>query len=346
MADCDDVQAAQRGLWRAADTLGYTSTNARNGNYGEETAADVGKFRKATGTTGQGTNDQIGATLWPLIWPYIDDNGRQLFCNQPLACPLPKPKAKKLPIVFGDKSKGVEAIQRALWRALPHSENAKNGNYNRATARDVEAFRKLYVVNAGDDGKSVGGELYNVLTRWFDNFAQVCIVQWNPDVEPPPAPAPSDVQEQTVRTALGQEGYQEGRANANKYGEWYKMNYASWCAMFVTWCAEGHRSLSFQRAQRYAFCPYVVDDARDGRNGLAVVRASEVRRGDLVLFDWNNDAWADHIGLVVVGPGEGQSFHTIEGNTSSNMRGPQANGDGVYQRTRYVGNVICFASFR
>lgn len=343
MSNCADVEAAQRGLWRAADDLGYTSTNARNGNYGSETASDVGKFRRAVKLTGP--SDRIGSKLWPLIWPYIDDLGRQLFCNQPEACPSPRPKAKKLPIVYGDNSKGVEAVQRALWRALPTSVNVRNGKYGDGTAKDVEAFRKLYVVNAGDDGKSIGGELYYVLTRWFDAYAVSCVAQWDPEQEPPPEPPVSEIMGLTVKTALGQEGYQEGRGNANKYGEWYGMNYASWCAMFVTWCAEQNRSNTFHRAQRYAFCPYVVADAMFGRHGLHAIPAAMAKRGSICLFDWNNDGYADHIGLITVGPGRGQSFHTIEGNTSSNMRGPQANGDGVYQRTRYVPNVICFATF-
>jgi len=345
MFGCNDVEAAQRGLWRAADDLGYTSSNARNGNFGAETASDVAKFRRATDTTDDGTSDQIGDHLWSLLWPYIDDLGRTLFCNQPLACPNPVPKAKKLSISYNDTSKGVEAIQRALWRALPDSENLRNGSYGAGTSKDVETFRKLYVVNAGDDGRSIGGELYNVLTRWFDDSARRCVAQWNPDVEPKPEPAPNVVMERTVLTALRQEGYQEGRANASKYGQWYGMDHVSWCAEFVSWCAEQNGSFSFERGHRYAYCPYIVADARAGRNGLKAVSAIEAKRGCIALYDWDGDGIADHIGLIVQGPGRGQSFYTIEGNTSSNMLGPQSNGDGVYQRTRYVANVVCFATF-
>ena len=64
-----------------------------------------------------------------------------------------------------------------------------------------------------------------------------------------------------------------------------------------------------------------------------------------VCFDWNDDGIADHIGLVVSPPESGSAFHTVEGNTSSGSAGSQSNGDGVYQRTRYVSDVICFCSF-
>jgi hypothetical protein len=207
-------------------------------------------------------------------------------------------------------------------------------------------FRELYQVNIGDDGKSIGGELYNVLTRWFDAYARKCVVMWDPQQEPPPEAANNDVMQQTLLTALGQEGYQEGANNSNKYGEWYGWDHVSWCAMYVTWCAEKNRSASFARGLRYAYCPYVVADARAGRYGLRVVSAAAAKRGCLCLFDWNDDGIADHIEIVTLGPGRGNSFHTIGGNTSSGMGGPQSNGDGVYQRTRYVSDVICFVTFQ
>ena len=53
-----DVEAAQRGLWRAADDLGYVSTNARNGNYGEQTAIDVERFRLAVELPGLARRDR------------------------------------------------------------------------------------------------------------------------------------------------------------------------------------------------------------------------------------------------------------------------------------------------
>jgi peptidoglycan hydrolase-like protein with peptidoglycan-binding domain len=336
-----DVKAAQRGLARAGAQLGYTSTNAKNGNYGQETANDVGRFRKATGI--KGDNNTIGATLWEALWPYLDATAYRLFCDQPEAVASPSPKAKKLPIKRGDNSKGVEACQRALWRALPKSTNDRNGQYGQKTAADVVAFRKRYWVNAGDNGQSIGGELWNVLTRWMDATAVALANDWQPQPEPVP---PGDAMANAVASALTQVGYQEARGNNNRFGVWYGMNHVSWCAEFVTWAAEQKGSSTFVKGTRYAYCPYVVDDARAGRNGLAVVKASAVKRGALALYDWGNDGVADHIGLVVEGPGGGSSFHTVEGNTSGGNSGSQSNGDGVYQKTRYTGDVVCFATFK
>ena len=40
-----------------------------------------------------------------------------------------------------------------------------------------------------------------------------------------------------VDVALGQIGYREQGNNRTKYGEWFGMNGAAWCHMFVSWCA-------------------------------------------------------------------------------------------------------------
>jgi hypothetical protein len=338
MLNRPDVEAAQRGLWRAGDELGYVSTNARNGTYGSYTSIDVERFRACTGIDGSG--DQIGATLWPKIWPYIDANGQARFCDQPTAVSHPTPTAKTLPLKYGDYSKGVEACQRALWRALDGTAHARNGHYLDETADSVVRFRKQYVVNAGDDGNSIGGELWNVLTRWMDDYAVHLVHEWQP--EQPPI---DDAQTAAVETALGEVGYQEGAGNANKYGDWYGMPNSAWCAMFCCWCAEQNGSQTFERGSRYAYVPYLVEDAEVNRNGLRVVVPSSATRGDLVTFDWNDDGVADHVGFVVDGPGAGSSFHTVEGNTSAGSSGSQGNGDGVYQRTRYLADVCLFASF-
>jgi peptidoglycan hydrolase-like protein with peptidoglycan-binding domain len=336
-----DIRACQRGLWAAGPDLGYLSTNARNGNYGEETSSDNALFREAMGMGGD--RDVIGGTLFPVLWEFIDANGRASFCDQPAANPTPAPRPKLLPLERGMNNKGVEACQRALWRALPESGNARNGNYGEETARDVREFRDRYKVNAGDDGDSIGGELWNVLTRWMDDRARELVANWTPQESAPPAS--SNAAGRVVDVALGEVGYQEQGGNDNRYGAWYGMNHQPWCAMFVTWCAEQVGTQAFVQGSRYAYCPYVVNDARAGRFGLSIVQPNKVQRGDIVLFDWGGDGVADHIGLVTAGPGNGNSFTTVEGNTSGSSNGSQSNGDGVYQRTRYVSDVECFARF-
>jgi hypothetical protein len=336
-----DIRACQRGLWAAAAGLGYSSANARNGNYGGETASDCGKFRDAVNVPGD--RDVIGGTLFPVLWPWIDANGRAAFCDQPSANPTPSPRPKTLPLERGMSNKGVEACQRALWRALEGTGHARNGNYGDETAKSVRRFRDTYKVNAGDDGDSIGGDLWNVLTRWMDDYAVQLVADWDPQ-EVPPA-AGSSIAARAVEVALGEVGYQEGAGNANKYGAWYGMDGQPWCAIFCTWCAEQVGSKTFVKGSRYAYCPYIEKDARNGATGLTIVQPHAVMRGDIALFDWGNDGVADHIEFVTSPPGSGTSFGTVGGNTSPGSSGSQSNGGGVYQRTRYVADVECFCRY-
>jgi hypothetical protein len=130
--------------------------------------------------------------------------------------------------------------------------------------------------------------------------------------------------------AKQQLGYVESPpgTNGNMFGSWYGMNYEPWCAMFVSYCFEhSGDSPSFAAGQRYAYVPYIVDDARNGRNGLSVT--SDPMPGDLVCYDWGRDGWFDHIGIFE----EGTVFdwEAIEGNTAV---GNDSNGGEVMRRVR------------
>jgi hypothetical protein len=119
-----------------------------------------------------------------------------------------------------------------------------------------------------------------------------------------------------------------GGSNHQMFGVWYGVDEQPWCAMFVTYCyVVGAKSKAFVKGSRYAYVPYVVADARAGRNGLQVTR--EPKPGDLVCFDWQGDGVHDHVGLFRAGnPG---AFETIEGNTAI---GNDSNGGEVMERHR------------
>jgi hypothetical protein len=123
------------------------------------------------------------------------------------------------------------------------------------------------------------------------------------------------------------------------FSEWYGIN-GPWCAMFVTYCFVAAKSKSFIKGSKYAYCPYVLDDAKAGRNGLRVVPKSDVRSGDIVLFDWNGDGTADHIGIVDKPPAKKKAtFTTVEGNTSGNN---PSDGGMVAKMNRVTSDVIAF----
>lgn len=136
-----------------------------------------------------------------------------------------------------------------------------------------------------------------------------------------------------VKIAAGQVGTKESPPDSNRviYSSWYGI-VGPWCAMFVSWCAM-KAGIRFH----YAFVPFVVADARAGRNGLTTVTLEGARAGDLVCFDWERDGTADHIGILV--SKSGSTIHTIEGNTSL---GNDSNGGEVMRRERDVSLVQAF----
>lgn len=138
--------------------------------------------------------------------------------------------------------------------------------------------------------------------------------------------------------ARNQIGYVEGSNNANKYGKWYGMDHQPWCAMFVTWCdLTGARPTStFLQGSRYAYVPYLLQDARAHRYGLSIT--TKPVPGDLVVFDWSTDGQPDHIGIFEAWSNPGQ-FTTVEGNTSVSSN---SNGGEVMRRTREPGAGVYF----
>lgn len=104
-----------------------------------------------------------------------------------------------------------------------------------------------------------------------------------------------------------------------------------WCAAFVCWCFEKAANYNFKWAS--AGVEVIYNNAK--KNGWLVARPF---KGDLVLFDFGSGIPGDHIGFVkkVLALGPVFTLRTVEGNTSSGEAGSQADGDGVFERTRVV----------
>lgn len=119
---------------------------------------------------------------------------------------------------------------------------------------------------------------------------------------------------------------------------WYGL-VGPWCAMAVTRWYVDAGSKAFVKGSRYAYVPYVVQDARAGRNGLSATQ--KPLPGDLVCFDWEGNGVSDHIGLFDswIAGAEGQEFTSCEGNTSV---GNDSNGGQVMKRHRKRTQVQAF----
>ncbi len=115
----------------------------------------------------------------------------------------------------------------------------------------------------------------------------------------------------------------------------YQFDDGVWCADFVSFIAGqtiGEENLPdwYKNCNR-AYCPDIMKNAK--ANG-AFVGADQAQPGDAILFDWDGDGTADHIGYVV-GFNDDGSVQTIEGNTSGSNSGSQ-----VASKTRNKGNVL------
>lgn len=116
--------------------------------------------------------------------------------------------------------------------------------------------------------------------------------------------------------------------NTHYYGGAVSGSAYAWCCVFV-WdvfrlC---NASNLFYDGKKTAYCPTLQDWGK--KKGLSVSKSSG-KAGDIVLFDWNGNGLADHVGIIEKKNDNG-TYTTIEGNTSLTSND---NGGCVMRRTR------------
>lgn len=108
-----------------------------------------------------------------------------------------------------------------------------------------------------------------------------------------------------------------------------------YCAMFVSYCLNW---AGFEAAGLPgAYVPWILSANSDAGR---LVANEDAQPGDLVMFDWQGDGVADHIGIVEENHADEGWMQTIEGNTSPGSGGSQSNGGGVYRRARNYSSII------
>lgn len=228
-----------------------------------------------------------------------------------------------------------QAFDQAFSNAFSHG---KSGNVGES---GIEGFQRQMKIQATGN---IGQETFNALRsakipEGLPNAGQYGMdarsvelinAAFNRFKGKEPKPEGSNSAQARLKKAQSQLGYAETGDNKNKYGEWYGMNGQPWCAMFVTWCdlmGEAPSPETFTRGIYYAYCPYMVNDARIGNHGLSIV--STPKPGDLVFYDWSRDGEYDHIGIFE--SGNASNWQAIEGNTSTSNN---SNGGQVMRRSR------------
>lgn len=112
----------------------------------------------------------------------------------------------------------------------------------------------------------------------------------------------------------------------------------AWCADFVTFAlknAYGKDNVPgnfINTCANTAYCPTIHSWAKS--NGSFTTDANTVQQGDIVLFDWDGDGSADHVGLFI-GQNSNGTIATIEGNTSG-----AAGGSCVENKNRSRGTIL------
>lgn len=122
--------------------------------------------------------------------------------------------------------------------------------------------------------------------------------------------------------------------NTDYYGKAVSGSAYPWCCAFV-WDIFKMCNASdlFYDGQKTAYCPTVH---YWGQTKGLTVNQSNGQYGDIVLFDWDKDGVADHIGLIISKNAD-DSYTTVEGNTAS---GNYSNGGYVLKMTRYQSSII------
>lgn len=115
-----------------------------------------------------------------------------------------------------------------------------------------------------------------------------------------------------VQVALAQE-----RNGGDIYWRWYGFNSrVSWCACFVSWCAEQCGYLESGVMPKFSLCSDGAkwfQDKGQFKDGSYVPAA-----GDIIFFDRGNDGTIDHVGIVEsVSKG---NVNTVEGNSEDAVK--------------------------
>lgn len=126
-------------------------------------------------------------------------------------------------------------------------------------------------------------------------------------------------------------------SNNVKYNDWYystgdyyftNSKPFAWCGTFV--------------AYMYAFSNnYLPKDLHDvikyvpsAQNWLSrYAKEGDCKKGDIIVFDWNQDGFEEHIGIF--SHWEGDYAMCYEGNTSPDDKGSQSNGGMVCYKKRH-----------
>jgi hypothetical protein len=137
-------------------------------------------------------------------------------------------------------------------------------------------------------------------------------------------------------------GYTEGANNDTTFGKWYGLNNQPWCAMSASkmYFDAGAIASVANTKKGFASCDAWLKYLTKNNQ---IVPIGQAKRGDLVFFQFDEDAQPDHVGIVKGHNTKLKTINVYEGNTSSGKAGSQSNGDGFYLKKRNYSIIMAVA---
>lgn len=137
-------------------------------------------------------------------------------------------------------------------------------------------------------------------------------------------------------------GYTEGPNNDTTFGKWFGLNNQPWCAMAASkmYFDAGMIKAVANTKKGFASCDLWLKHLTKNNQ---LVPIGQAKRGDLVFFQFDDDAQPDHVGIVKFHNTKLKYMQVFEGNTSSGIAGSQSNGDGFYLKRRTYKTIMAVA---
>jgi cell wall-associated NlpC family hydrolase len=130
--------------------------------------------------------------------------------------------------------------------------------------------------------------------------------------------------------------YVEGPRKDTIFGKFMGLNFAPWCASFVSFifhkAGAGSIVRNTQTAKGFVGCTAGINGLK--KKGFVEVPVEKALPGDIIFFDWQRDKDPDHVGIVLKTNPKKKTITCYEGNTTNGMGGSQSNGGGVFKRDR------------